>query len=79
MDHKDGTIITQLFAQAYASKIGSNPPTYIYRTRALGFLINPEFGILSRDLYADIHTNFDQDYGNQCFIMMLIAQQRTAV
>ncbi|HEY0790831.1 MAG TPA: nucleoside hydrolase [Chthoniobacterales bacterium] len=57
------TIITRLFAQAFASSIGTNPPPYIYDTTALAYFVHPEFATDSRKLHVDINSNFDKDYG----------------
>ncbi len=62
-NHHPATIITELFDQAFASQIGTNPPPYIYDTNALGYLIHPEFATVSQELYVDVNTNFDRDYG----------------
>src|SRR5271157_511846 len=64
--HNPQTIITELFEQANAPFFGPNPPPfvpYIYDTTAFAFFVHPEFATDVRDLWVDMHTTFDQDYG----------------
>jgi inosine-uridine nucleoside N-ribohydrolase len=61
--HQPQTIITQLFTQAYASSIASGNLPFIYDTNALAFFVHPEFATVTQDLWVDIHTTFDQNYG----------------
>jgi purine nucleosidase len=64
--HNPQTIITQLFEQAYASYFGPNPPSFvpfIYDTTAFAYFIHPEFATDVRDLWVDINTTFDANYG----------------
>jgi purine nucleosidase len=64
--HKPQTIITQLYEQSYAAFFGPNPPPYvpyIYDTTAFAYFIHPEFATGLRDLWVDINTNFDANYG----------------
>jgi inosine-uridine nucleoside N-ribohydrolase len=59
------TIITQLFADAFVSAIGST----IFDTVALGVLVHPEYATDTRELYVDMNTTFESgssathDYG----------------
>lgn len=65
-NHQPATPITRLFAQAYAPFFGSAPPPYplyIWDTTALAYLVDPSFATATRDLWVDMHTTFDADYG----------------
>ena len=64
--HQPQTIVTQLYQQAYAPFFGSGPPPYIpyiFDTTAFAFLIDPTLATDVRDLWVDINTTFDQNYG----------------
>jgi purine nucleosidase len=64
--HVPQTIITELFKDANASLFGPNPPSYvpyIYDTTAFAYFVHPEFAIDVRDIWVDMHTTFDADYG----------------
>ena len=62
--HRPQTIITQLFANSFsASSIASGNLGFIYDTNALAFFVHPEFATVKQDLWLDMHTTFDQDYG----------------
>jgi purine nucleosidase len=64
--HQPQTIITQLYEQAFAPFFGSGPPPYvpyIYDTTAFAFFVNPSLATDERDLWVDVRTTFDQDYG----------------
>jgi inosine-uridine nucleoside N-ribohydrolase len=64
--HKPQTIITELFEQANASFFGPNPPPFIpfiFDTTAFAFFVHPEFATDVRDLWVDMDTTFDQNYG----------------
>jgi inosine-uridine nucleoside N-ribohydrolase len=64
--HQPQTIVTQLFQQAYAPFFGSGPPPYtpyIFDTTAFAFLVDPSLATDVRDLWVDMRTTFDQDYG----------------
>lgn len=64
--HQPQTIITQLYQQAFASFFGSAPPPfvpYIYDTTAFAFFVNPALATDVRDLWVDMNTTFDRDYG----------------
>jgi len=64
--HQPQTIITQLYAQAYAPFFGSGPPPYplfIWDTNALAYFVHPEFAAVTQGLWIDIHNTFDPDYG----------------
>jgi hypothetical protein len=64
--HQPQTIITYLFENANASLFGANPPTfipYIYDTTAFAYLVHPEFATDVRDLWVDMNTTFDANYG----------------
>ena len=55
-----------MYEQAFIPFFGSGPPPYvpyIYDTTAFAFFVNPSLATDVRDLWVDIHTNFDQDYG----------------
>ena len=64
--HQPQTIITKLYQQAYAPFFGSGPPPYtpyIFDTTAFAFLVDPSLATDVRDLWVDISTTFDPDYG----------------
>jgi purine nucleosidase len=64
--HQPQTIITQLFEAANADFFGAKPPPYvpyIYDTTAFAYLVHPEFATDVRDLWVDINTTFDRNYG----------------
>jgi inosine-uridine nucleoside N-ribohydrolase len=64
--HKPQTIITQLFQQTFGPFFGSAPPPFpifIFDTTAFAYLVHPEFATDVRDLWVDMNTNFDQNYG----------------
>jgi len=64
--HQPQTIITQLYQQAYAPFFGSGPPPFtpfIFDTTALAFLVDPTLATDVRDLWVDVNTTFDQNYG----------------
>jgi inosine-uridine nucleoside N-ribohydrolase len=61
--HQPQTIITKLFAESYSSSIASGDLQFIYDTTALAFFVHPEFAAVTQDLWVDIHTTFDQNYG----------------
>jgi purine nucleosidase len=55
-----------LFAAAYAGFFGSGPPPfplYIWDTTALAYLVDPTFATATRDLWVDMSTTFDRNYG----------------
>jgi purine nucleosidase len=65
-DHRPATPITRLFAAAYAPFFGSGPPPfplYIWDTTALAYLVDPTFATATRDLWLDMSTTFDANYG----------------
>jgi inosine-uridine nucleoside N-ribohydrolase len=65
-NHQPATPVTTLFANAYAPFFGSAPapyPLYIWDTTALAYLVDPTFATSTRDLWVDVDTNFDADYG----------------
>jgi inosine-uridine nucleoside N-ribohydrolase len=65
-DHRPATPITRLFAAAYAGFFGSGPPPfplYIWDTTALAYLVDPTFATATRDLWVDMSTTFDANYG----------------
>jgi inosine-uridine nucleoside N-ribohydrolase len=51
------TIITQLYQQ------GVRPGGFIYDTVAMASLYDPSLDVDTRELYVDINTTFDQNYG----------------
>ncbi len=64
--HQPATPITKLFADAYAPFFGSAPapyPLYIWDTTALAYLVDPTFATSTRDLWVDMNTTFDANYG----------------
>ena len=65
-NHRPATPITRLFADAYAPFFGSAPPPYplyIWDTTALAYLVDPSFATATRDLWVDMSTTFDANYG----------------
>jgi len=65
-NHQPATPITKLFADAYAPFFGSGPPPYplyIWDTTALAYLVDPSFATAARDLWVDMSTTFDANYG----------------
>ncbi|HEX7688356.1 MAG TPA: nucleoside hydrolase [Burkholderiaceae bacterium] len=65
-NHRPATPITRLFADAYAPFFGSAPPPYplfIWDTTALAYLVDPTFATATRDLWVDMNTTFDANYG----------------
>ena len=65
-NHRPVTPITHLFANAYADFFGSAPapyPLYIWDTTALAYLVDPTFAIDVRELWVDMSTTFDRNYG----------------
>jgi len=65
-NHQPATPITKLFADAYAPFFGSGPPPfplYIWDTTALAYLVDPTFATATRDLWVDMNTTFDANYG----------------
>jgi inosine-uridine nucleoside N-ribohydrolase len=65
-DHQPATPITTLFADAYAPFFGSAPapyPLFIWDTTALAYLVDPTFATATRDLWVDMSTTFDANYG----------------
>jgi inosine-uridine nucleoside N-ribohydrolase len=62
--HNPQTIITQIFANSFsASSIASGNLGFIYDTNALAFFVHPEYATVTQDLWVDMHTTFDRDYG----------------
>jgi inosine-uridine nucleoside N-ribohydrolase len=64
--HQPQTIITQLYQQAYAPFFDSGPPPFtpfIFDTTALAYLVDPTLATDVRDLWVDVSTTFDQNYG----------------
>jgi inosine-uridine nucleoside N-ribohydrolase len=64
--HQPQTIITQLFRDEFAPFFGSGPPPYlpfIFDTTALAFLVDPTLATDVRDLWLDVSTTFDRNYG----------------
>ena len=64
--HQPQTIITQLYQQTYAPFFGSGPPPFtpfIFDTTALAYLVDPTLATDVRDLWVDVSTTFDQNYG----------------
>jgi purine nucleosidase len=65
-NHRPITPITKLYGDAYASFFGSSPAPYqlyLWDTTALAYLVDPTFATASRDLWLDMSTTFDRDYG----------------
>jgi purine nucleosidase len=55
-----------LFEKANAVFFGSQPPPFtpfIFDTTAFAYLVHPEFATDVRDLWVDIITTFDANYG----------------
>jgi inosine-uridine nucleoside N-ribohydrolase len=64
--HQPQTIVTQLYQQTYAPFFGSGPPPYepfIFDTTAFAFLVDPTLATDVRDLWVDVNTTFDPNYG----------------
>ena len=64
--HQPQTLITQLVRDEFAPFFGSGPPPYlpfIFDTAALAFLVDPTLAIDVRDLWLDVSTTFDRNYG----------------
>ena len=64
--HQPQTIITRLFRDEFAAFFGSGPPPYvpyIFDTAALAFLVDPTLATDVRDLWLDVGTTFDRNYG----------------
>jgi inosine-uridine nucleoside N-ribohydrolase len=65
-EHQPQTIITRLYQQAYAPFFGSGPPPYtpyIFDTTAFAFLVDPSLATDVRDLWVDVNTTFEENYG----------------
>ena len=65
-NHRPATPITTLYANAYAAFFGSAPapyPLYIWDTTALAYLVDPTFATDTRELWVDMSTTFDANYG----------------
>ncbi|MCK9684722.1 nucleoside hydrolase [Scleromatobacter humisilvae] len=65
-NHRPVTPITKLYTDAYAPFFGSAPapyPLYIWDTTALAYLVDPTFATSTRDLWVDMSTTFDANYG----------------
>ena len=65
-NHRPVTPITKLYTDAYAPFFGSAPapyPLYIWDTTALAYLVDPTFATATRDLWVDMSTTFDANYG----------------
>ncbi len=65
-NHRPVTPITKLYTDAYAPFFGSAPapyPLYIWDTTALAYLVDPTFATTTRDLWVDMNTTFDANYG----------------
>ncbi len=65
-NHRPVTPITKLYTDAYAPFFGSGPPPYplyIWDTTALAYLVDPTFATATRELWVDMNTTFDADYG----------------
>jgi len=64
--HQPQTIVTRLFRDEFAPFFGSGPPPYvpfIFDTTALAFLVDPTLATDVRDLWLDVSTTFDRNYG----------------
>jgi len=64
--HQPQTIITRLFRDEFAPFFGSGPPPYlpfIFDTTALAYLVDPTLATDVRDLWLDVSTTFDRNYG----------------
>jgi inosine-uridine nucleoside N-ribohydrolase len=64
--HQPQTPITRLFRDEFAPFFGSGPPPYvpyIFDTTALAFLVDPTLATDVRDLWLDVSTTFDRNYG----------------
>lgn len=65
-NHRPATPITQLYTDAYAAFFGSAPapyPLYIWDTTALAYLVDPSFATDVREMWVDMSTTFDRNYG----------------
>jgi inosine-uridine nucleoside N-ribohydrolase len=64
--HQPQTVITRLFAAEFAPFFGSGPPPYmpfIFDTAALAYLVDPSLATDVRDVWLDVSTTFDRNYG----------------
>lgn len=64
--HQPATPITRLYADAYAAFFGAGPPpypVYIWDTTAVAYLVDPGFATDVRELWVDVSTTFDRNYG----------------
>jgi hypothetical protein len=55
-----------IFPGIFWTRSGANPPPYIpyiYDTTAFAYLVHPEFATDVRDLWVDMNTTFDANYG----------------
>ena len=55
-----------MFRDEYAPFFGSGPPPYIpyiFDTTALAYLVDPTLATDVRDLWLDVSTTFDRNYG----------------
>ena len=65
-EHVPGTIVTSLYQQAFAPFFGPSPPpyvAYIYDTTAFAFLVDPSLAVDVRELWVDVDTTLDANYG----------------
>lgn len=65
-NRRPATPITRLYADAYAPFFGTGPapyPLYIWDTTALAYLVDPTFATYTRDMWIDISTAADRNYG----------------
>src|SRR6476620_9042354 len=64
--HQPQPIITQLYQETFAPFFGPGPPPFIpfiFDTTAIAFLVDPSLATDVRDLWVDVNTTFDQNYG----------------
>ena len=55
-----------MYEQTFAPFFGSGPPPFIpfiFDTTAFAFLVDPSLATDVRDLWVDVNTTFDQNYG----------------
>jgi len=64
--HRPATPITKLFRDEFAPFFGSGPPPYlpfIFDTAALAYLADPTLATDVRELWLDVNTTLDRNYG----------------
>ena len=52
-----------MFDRSFSNTPSLKPGTFIYDTNAFAFFVHPELATDTQDLWIDMHTTFDQNYG----------------